>query len=137
MFKNVKLTKMLEIQFLDHIAIRVTNMEISAKWYEEVLGLRRFHPKEWQPFPIMLLAGNSGIALFPKGEPTVEYKEQGQVMSHFAFRVTYLILEKAKELLKDKKIPFVFEDHHYFHSIYLKDPDGNKIELTAVVKEVV
>jgi len=30
-------------------------------------------------------------------------------------------------------IAFDFQDHHYFHSIYIKDPDNNTVELTTIV----
>ena len=55
----------IKIDFLDHVAIRVADLEVSAKWYEKVLGLKRYQLPEWGNFPIFLLAGKSGIALFP------------------------------------------------------------------------
>ncbi|MEL6970896.1 MAG: hypothetical protein AAFZ63_26380 [Bacteroidota bacterium] len=50
------------IDFLDHVAIRVKDLEIYAQWYERTLGLVRYSPEAWQPFPIFLLAGKTGIA---------------------------------------------------------------------------
>lgn len=29
------------LQFLDHVALRVQDLEVSAIWYEKVLGLKR------------------------------------------------------------------------------------------------
>ena len=55
----------IEIDFLDHVAIRVADMEASSAWYEKVLGLKRYKLPEWGDFPIFLLSGKSGIALFP------------------------------------------------------------------------
>ena len=46
-----------EIAFLDHVAIRVKDMEVSAGWYESVLGLNRYQLPEWGAFPIFLLSG--------------------------------------------------------------------------------
>jgi catechol 2,3-dioxygenase-like lactoylglutathione lyase family enzyme len=34
-----------KIEGLDHVAIRVKDMERSATWYEEVIGLRRLIPE--------------------------------------------------------------------------------------------
>lgn len=129
---------MLELQFLDHVAIKVKDLEASAKWYEEVLGLKKYQPEAWKPFPILLLAGHSGIALFPVGTSNQKLpKGNYQTMSHFAFRVTYANLEKAKHLFLAKNIPYDFQDHHYFHSVYISDPDGYRVELTAKVEKVV
>ena len=55
----------LKINFLDHVAIRVSDLEKSTKWYKDVLGLKVYHVPKWKGFPIFLLAGKTGIALFP------------------------------------------------------------------------
>ena len=36
----------IEIEFLDHVAIRVADLEASALWYEKVLGLKRYQLSE-------------------------------------------------------------------------------------------
>jgi catechol 2,3-dioxygenase-like lactoylglutathione lyase family enzyme len=46
----------IKIEFLDHVAIRVADIEASAKWYEKVLGLKRYQLPEWGDFPIFLLS---------------------------------------------------------------------------------
>ena len=53
------------IDYLDHVAIRVKNIDASARWYENVLGLTRKEVPEWGDYPIFLLTGKTGIALFP------------------------------------------------------------------------
>ena len=45
-----------KIEFLDHVAIRVKDLEISARWYQEVLGLKRYQLSEWGPFPIFYVS---------------------------------------------------------------------------------
>jgi len=55
----------IEIAFLDHVAIRVVDVEASAKWHESVLALKRYQLPEWADSPIFMLSGKSGIALFP------------------------------------------------------------------------
>jgi catechol-2,3-dioxygenase len=33
--------------------------------------------------------------------------------------------------LKKRAIPFEFQDHEISHSIYFRDPDGHRIEITT------
>ena len=128
----------IEIEFLDHVAIRVADMETSAKWYEKVLGLERYQLAEWGDFPIFLLSGKSGIALFPANttDTKLEPTSKNVKIDHFAFNVTHENFEKAKKRYAELNLEFNFQDHHYFHSIYTKDPDGHIVELTTIqVKE--
>jgi catechol 2,3-dioxygenase-like lactoylglutathione lyase family enzyme len=116
------------LQFLDHVAIRVKDLERSALWYENVLGLRRVQPEEWKPWPIFLLAGDSGIALFPE-------REGAYPVDHFAFRVDEASFAAAQDILSQKGIPYHVQDHTYFISMYFRDPDGHQVELTKKVRE--
>ncbi len=124
----------IEIEFLDHVAIRVADMEASAAWYEKVLGLKRYKLPEWGDFPVFLLSGKSGIALFPanttdtKHEPT----SRNVKIDHFAFNVTNENFEKAKKRYVELNLEFNIQDHHYFDSIYTKDIDGHTVELTTI-----
>jgi catechol 2,3-dioxygenase-like lactoylglutathione lyase family enzyme len=131
-------TSNFSINFLDHVAIRVQDLEASAHWYQKVLGLVKFQPEEWKPFPIFLFAGQSGIALFPAkaSDPEVNSVSKNVKIDHFAFNVDQANYVKAKQRFTDLAIPFTEENHHYFHSIYLKDPDGHTVELTTLVADV-
>ena len=124
----------IEIEFLDHVAIRVTDMEASAKWYEKVLGLKRYQLPEWGPFPIFLLSGKSGIALFPadSSDTKLDPNSKNVKIDHFAFNVTNENFEKAKKRYVELNLEFIIQDHHYFDSIYTKDPDGHTVELTTI-----
>ena len=33
------------INFLDHVAIRVKDMDVSIEWYSRVMGLKKYHTK--------------------------------------------------------------------------------------------
>ena len=55
----------MELEMLDHVALTVTEVEEAAQWYEDVLGLRRVFAEEWGDYPAMLVAGSTGVALFP------------------------------------------------------------------------
>ncbi|WP_255362722.1 VOC family protein [Tenacibaculum sp. MAR_2009_124] len=55
----------IEIRFLDHVAIRVDNIEKAVQWYRNVLGLKKYQLPKWGDYPIFMLSGKSGVALFP------------------------------------------------------------------------
>ena len=124
----------IEINFLDHVAIRVADMEVSAVWYEKVLGLKRYKLPEWGDFPIFLLSGKSGIALFPANakDTKLDPTSKNVKLDHFAFNVTNENFEKAKKRYTELNFDFEIQDHYYFDSIYTKDPDGHTVELTTI-----
>ncbi len=126
-----------KINFLDHVAIRVKDIEASAKWYQDVLGLKVVRIPEWKDFPIFLLAGQTGIALFPANpeEPKVPLRSRNVIIDHFAFNVDNDAFAKARKKYESMGIEYIFQDHIIFHSIYTKDPDGHIVELTTKVSE--
>lgn len=122
----------LKIDFLDHVAITVTDMEQSVSWYQEVLGLQKVRLEAWGDVPIFMLAGKTGLAIFPaKGNQ----KQAADILiHHFAFHVDNENFDKARQHYEALGIDYDFQDHHYFHSIYTHDPDGHRVELTTPVQ---
>ncbi len=127
---------MFSLQHLDHVAIRTSDPEKSAQWYLDVLGLSRVSIPEWHPYPIMMMSGEQGIAIFPP----IFKKEVGMQTSlpvridHIAFRVDVDNFTRAQSHFERLGIPFTIQDHVYFHSIYVQDPDGHQIELTTLIQ---
>ena len=122
------------IEFLDHVAIRVKDLNASAEWYQQVLGLKKYKTSIWGEYPIFLLAGKSGVALFPANIDDVKLDQYSKNIGidHFAFNVTNENFEKAKRRYTELKLIFEIKDHFYFHSIYTKDLDGHTVELTTI-----
>ena len=120
------------LAFLDHIAIKVKDVEASAAWYVRVLKMKRFQPEEWKPFPVMVLAGESGLALFPQ--------KKGENISiqslHIAFRIAPKDFDSLRMHLEQEGIELYFEDHVWFQSMYFSDPDGYRLEITTPTKPI-
>ena len=121
-----------KIDFIDHVAIRVKNMNHSIQWYENTLGMEVFQPEEWKPFPCFMRINNFGVALFPAREYSGTVESGPSVfIDHFAFRVTRDEFLKAKNHYKTLKLDYQIQNHIYFESIYVRDPDGHTVELTC------
>lgn len=123
----------MKLEGLDHIAIAVSNPTASAAWYQDVLGLERRHQEEWGDMPIFLMAGSSGLAIFPNrsgaGTPVAYGTDSG--FRHLAFRTGRAQFDQARRELEARGIATEFEDHGISHSIYFDDPDGFHLEITT------
>jgi catechol-2,3-dioxygenase len=135
--KMAKEIQKLEINFLDHVAIRVVDLKVSAAWYEKVLGLKKYQLPKWGEFPIFMFANKSGVALFPanKNDKQLDFSSKNVKIDHFAFNVDNENFEKAKKHFAALDLEFQIQDHYYFHSIYTKDPDGHTVELTTIMED--
>ena len=123
-----------QISRLDHVAINVKDMAVSIAWYERVLGLKKVEVEAWGPYPVFMLAGETGLAIFPAREEDPEVMEPSRnvKIDHFAFTVTNQAYEAAKAHYQSLSISFTESDHTHFYSIYTKDPDGHTVELTTL-----
>ncbi|WP_430411834.1 VOC family protein [Kordia sp.] len=126
-----------KLDFLDHVAIRVKDLNASVAWYSTVLGLKRYQLSKWGEFPIFMLAGKTGIALFPAhtNDPKFDRTSKNVKIDHFAFHVSQEAFAQAQQHYQELGLTYSFQDHHYFHSIYTKDLDGHTVELTTLVVE--
>ena len=79
----------------------------------------------------MLLAGESGIAIFSNAGQSVTKDVMNSF--HIAFRTKNEGLEDIRQSLSANHVPFTEEDHTYFKSVYFKDPDGYRLEVTMKV----
>ncbi len=125
----------MKIHELGHIVFFVSDLEKSVHFYEKILG-----------FPLIgrqfqMAAFGTGrthhelLLIEVGGTPTHQH---GPGFYHMGLKIgnSDKELKAALEELKKNKVEIVgFGDHHVTHSMYIKDPDGNEIELYVDVNE--
>lgn len=119
-----------EIGELDHIVLRVADMDRAIAFYRDVLGAREERRVESIGL-VQMRAGGSLIDLVPLPEGA----ETGEAnVEHFALTVTPFEPETLSRHLAAHGIEAQeparrYGAQGYGPSIYLDDPDGNTVEL--------
>ena len=125
------------IRELGHVVLYVTDLEIVAGFYRDVLGFAE-------------IVRQNGFAVFSSGRthhemllievggaPRRRGMEPG--LYHIGFKVadsTEELREVYRELVAANVHIVGTADHTVTHSIYVLDPDGNELELYADVSDV-
>lgn len=110
----------------------VSDVERAAQWYIEVLGFKRLHEGMWDGVPVFIGRGTTALALFPIRANERSISDRGGIrMLHLAMRANRKNFLAAQEELKQRGIRFEFQDHEVAHSIYFRDPDGHRLEITT------
>ena len=118
--------------YLQHVNIYVRNAERSKEWYEELLGLHTYEYRPgWAAFMSADTEQSHEVALMQLGEDA-PLQQKGQVgLNHMAWRLGSL--DDLKEFyhdIKEKNVPISrVADHGISLGIYLRDPDGNGVEV--------
>ena len=109
----------MQLEGIDHVAIGVSDIERSAKWYIDVLGFERLHENMWNGVPTFIGKGDTGIALFPASRNANSPPPTGRDirMLHLAFRANRENFLTAQSELEKHGIKFEFQDHEISHSI--------------------
>jgi glyoxylase I family protein len=120
----------LRIAGLDHVVLRVADLERAIEFYRGVLGCRVERELQ-QPRLVQMRAGASLIDLVPQGETAV--RGTGN-MDHFALRLDAFDSQALGAHLRRHGIdPGAVHERYgaegYGPSLYFTDPDGNTVEL--------
>ena len=118
---------------LGHVNIFVRNAEAARDWYEDLLGL---HTQGFTAGRAAFMSADLGnsheIALLEVGEDAPG-PQRGQVgLNHMAWYMESL--DDLKEIyyrIKEKNVEIErISDHGHAIGIYIRDPDGNGIEIS-------
>lgn len=123
----------MEIKELGHVVLYVRNLKASRYFYGNVLGWNEIISD--RQHAAMFTAGRTHheLLLLEVGEDAIPIPQGCRVgMYHFGLKVgtTDAELLAAIEEIKKAHVPIVgTSDHGVTHSLYIRDPDGNEVEL--------
>ena len=122
--------------YLSYVGIRVTNLERSLKFYRDFFGLEEVDRGDNSKFGsgvfVLLRDRKSGAKLelnwYPEGSKYNTPYVVGEGLDHIAFCVDD-IEAKFRELVEKGVAPTDFGPRTGASYCYVKDPDGNWIEM--------
>ena len=126
----------MKIQELGHVVLYVTNLRRSVHFYNKILGFG-------------LVAKSKGVAAFSSGRTHHELllieignkPKSGKLevgLYHIGFKIGNSLkdLHDALNVLEENNVEVTgASDHTVSKSLYLKDPDGNELELYVDVTD--
>ncbi len=120
------------IRELGHVVLKVRDLERSARFYQDVLGLKEVarHDGQMAFFSIGEKHHDLAILALGPGAPAPDAFAVG--LYHVAFKVGDSLeeLRAAKARVEKHGAPILgMSDHTVTQSLYLADPDGNMVEL--------
>ncbi len=132
------------VRGLGEIALRVSDIETMQRFYQEVIGLELMRRFEDSAF-FRIASGYGGhiqiLALFDRsarpGYQGLEPKKS--TIDHVAFEIALEDLGAEKQRLEHLGLRVTSAEHAWVHwrSIYVHDPEGNRVELTCYDENVV
>ena len=125
---------MLNVTGLDHIGLKVTDMDRSLYFYHDVLGLEILHtsgPHENGGRSATLCAGNEKLDVFYRPDFVAADRDKPVGMDHLCLTVESDSMEEVLEVLQQHDVEVMWGPvaRHGTTSVYIFDPDGIHVEL--------
>jgi len=120
---------MLPIRGVYEVAIKVKDLSKSEPFYREVLDLQVGIRDDKRNWVFLRAGGDAGMIVLQ--EDKGEFPTQ-----HFAFTIDEADVQRAATMLQERGVKIegpVVHDWMPATSIYFADPDGNDLELCAVI----
>ena len=119
-----------EILGLDHVVLRVADMDRMLRFYREVLGC----DEERRVDAIGLVQLRAGRSLIDLIQGKVGRSQPGRNMDHFALRIEPFDEGALRADLEGHGVPVGAVESRYGAdgqgpSLYIEDPEGNTVEL--------
>lgn len=119
-----------------HVMIRVKNIDASMRFYTELLDLNRTGEVKLDDCTLYYLSDEDGqtqIELTYNKETPENGYENGNAFGHLAFETNSI--EEFTKKMQSMGYEYLYEPYFMpevnMHIAFLKDPDGNEIEIMA------
>jgi catechol 2,3-dioxygenase len=125
----------IQVQKVGHVVLKVRDVEKSAAFYRDVIGLREVARGEFAAKMVFFSAtgeNHHDLALAEVGRDAPDAPAQAVGLYHVALKIGDSLdtLRAAREHLEAHGVTRLrIIDHRVSQSIYLSDPDGHGIEL--------
>jgi catechol 2,3-dioxygenase-like lactoylglutathione lyase family enzyme len=130
----------LKIDAIDHLVVNVRDVERSAGWYEQVLGMRRLDYGQTADRPrVAMVFGNQRINLRPADGDPDDWMTADQAVAGSA-DLCFITASLPKEVMAHLKVHWVEAiegpvsrsgARGKITSVYCRDPDANLIEISS------
>ena len=134
---------MVSVTGFDHLVLTCRKARATRAFYEGLLGFRVTNElPQWGMTE--LTAGNAVIVLVDatskEGEWAASPKGEGENMNHYCLRLKSFDEAGLRTLLARNGIAIEEEQHEHTsegaeHAFYVRDPDGNYVELRGLVPQ--
>ena len=125
------------VRGIGEIALRVNNLDVMQKFYEEILGLSLLARFANSAF-FKIADGYGGhaqvLALFDRSsEPNYRGPAATSTLDHMAFEIDAADYSKERTRLEALGFQVETAEHAWVHwrSLYVTDPEGNQVELVC------
>ncbi len=129
---------LVKITELDHIVLRVRDVETSLRFYTQVLGLPSERVEQWRAgeirFPSARLNADTIIDFFPSEQKPID-REGAKNQDHFCMVIEPTDMEELKAKFEGIGVDIQagpgkrWGSHGDGISLYIYDPDDNVVEL--------
>ena len=122
----------MQIKAIGHIVLKVRNLDRSAAFYRDVLGMKEVMRYQGAMAFFSFGDNHHDLGLLQLGDRAEQPSPLSVGLFHVAFKVgdTLDDLRACKSDLEQQGVQLIgMSDHGVSQSLYLADPDGNEIEL--------
>jgi len=133
-----KVQPLVKITEMDHIVLRVKDVETSLKFYTETLGLKPERIEEWRAgkirFPSARINADTIIDLFASDQEPID-KDGAKNQDHYCMVIEKTDMEELKSKFEAMGVGIQagpgqrWGSHGDGTSLYVYDPDDNVVEL--------
>lgn len=127
---------MVHVTDLDHVVINCADVEQSLAWYRDRLGMTPVRVDEWRsgeaPFPSVRVNDHTIIYLFASDRSGVNVDHLCLVVDDTDLAA--LAASGAFDVAGDGPVDGLFGARGTATSLYVRDPDGNTVELRTYVE---